>query len=159
MAQVWIEEPGDSSTDVERTAPDLVDLFPAGKVPSGYLPVLRAYDYEVTITIVPDERIRELNRAHRGVDGVTDVLSFPLVDADAAGFVLPPCEPTHLGDVVVALEQARRQAEEYAHSFERELAYLTAHGVLHLLGYDHEREDERATMRAREEEILADLPR
>jgi probable rRNA maturation factor len=118
-----------------------------------------AGDYRVTLTIVPDRRIRELNREHRGVDRVTDVLSFPLAGQDGAAFVLPPSEPTHLGDVVVALEQARQQAARYGHSFERELAYLTAHGILHLLGYDHEVEAERARMRAREEEILADLPR
>jgi len=118
-----------------------------------------AGDYRVTLTIVPDRRIRALNRAHRGVDRVTDVLSFPLAGPDGTAFVLPPSEPTHLGDVVVALDQARRQAARYRHSFERELAYLTAHGILHLLGYDHEAEAERARMRAREEEILADLPR
>jgi probable rRNA maturation factor len=116
-------------------------------------------EYEVTLTIVPDGRMRELNRDHRGIDSVTDVLSFPLTEPDGAGFVLPPAEPTHLGDVVVALAQARRQAADYGHSLERELAYLTAHGILHLLGYDHERETDRQRMRAREEEILADLPR
>ena len=116
-------------------------------------------DYQVTLTIVPDGRMRELNRDHRGIDRVTDVLSFPLTDQDGAEFVLPPSEPTHLGDVVVALEQARRQASLYEHSFERELAYLAAHGILHLLGYDHEDEAERLHMRAREEEILAELPR
>jgi probable rRNA maturation factor len=115
--------------------------------------------YEVTLTIVPDDRIRALNREHRGVDEVTDVLSFPLVDQDGAAFVLPPSEPTHLGDVVVALEQARRQAALYEHSFERELAYLTVHGILHLLGYDHEDEGDKGQMRSREEEILAELPR
>jgi probable rRNA maturation factor len=116
-------------------------------------------EYELTLTIVPDGRMRALNREHRGVDSVTDVLSFPLTEPGGAGFVLPPSEPTHLGDVVVALEQARRQAAEYGHGFERELAYLTAHGILHLLGYDHERADDKERMRAREEEILADLAR
>ena len=115
--------------------------------------------YQVTLTIVPDARIRQLNREHRGIDKVTDVLSFPLTDQDGASFVLPPAAPTHLGDVVVALEQARRQAALYEHSFERELAYLTAHGILHLLGYDHEDEEDKVQMRAREEEILAELPR
>jgi probable rRNA maturation factor len=115
--------------------------------------------YHVTISIVDDERIRELNSAHRGIDKVTDVLSFPLLDEDAAAFVLPPDTPTYLGDVVIAIDQARRQAEEYGHSFERELAYLTAHGLLHLLGYDHEDDEEKVQMRAREEEILLDLQR
>lgn len=115
--------------------------------------------YHVTIVVVSDQRIRELNRTHRGIDAVTDVLSFPLLDGDGAAFVLPPGLPTHLGDVVVALDQARRQAEEYGHSFERELAYLTGHGLLHLLGYDHEDDEATVHMRAREEEILPDLPR
>lgn len=115
--------------------------------------------YEMTITIVPEERMRELNLSQRGIDGVTDVLSFPLVDQDGAGFVLPPDAPTHLGDVVLALEQVRSQAIEYNHSFERELAYLAVHGILHLLGYDHEDDEDRLQMRTREEEVLADLPR
>ena len=115
--------------------------------------------YQLSITIVTDERIRELNGEHRGIDAVTDVLSFPLQSDDVAGFVLPPSAPTHLGDVVVALGRAAEQAEEYGHSVERELAYLTVHGVLHLLGYDHEDEVEREEMRRREEEVLVDLPR
>jgi probable rRNA maturation factor len=115
--------------------------------------------YELAVTLVPDERIRELNREHRARDDVTDVLSFPLVDEDTAGFVLPGDAPTHLGDVVIALGRMQEQAAEYGHSVERELAYLTVHGVLHLLGYDHEDDEEKVHMRAREEEILADLPR
>ena len=115
--------------------------------------------YQVAITVVDDERIRALNREHRGIDAVTDVLSFPLVDADTAGFVLPGDEPTHLGDVVIALGRTREQAAEYGHSVEREIAYLTVHGVLHLLGYDHEDAEEQVHMRTREEEVLAELPR
>jgi probable rRNA maturation factor len=115
--------------------------------------------YQLSITIVSDARIRELNAEHRGIDAITDVLSFPLQSDDGASFVLPVAEPTHLGDVVLALGRAAEQAEEYGHSLERELAYLTVHGVLHLLGFDHETEDEREEMRRREEEILVDLPR
>lgn len=115
--------------------------------------------YQLSITIVEDERIRELNVEHRGLDEVTDVLSFPLQTEDPASFVLPPSAPTYLGDVVLAFGRASEQADEYEHSLERELAYLTVHGILHLLGYDHEVEDEREAMRIREEEILADLPR
>src|SRR5688572_12084575 len=115
--------------------------------------------YQLSITLVTDERIRELNHGHRGLDEVTDVLSFPLQTEDAASFVLPPSAPTHLGDVVLALGRAAEQAEEYGHPLERELAYLTVHGVLHLLGYDHEAEADREAMRAREEEVLVDLPR
>ena len=115
--------------------------------------------YALTVTVTDDEAVRELNRLHRGKDAVTDVLSFPLVGDDPAAFVLPPGVPTPLGDVVVAFERCREQAREYGHAFERELAYLVTHGVLHLLGHDHEDEEQRLLMRAREEEVLVDLPR
>lgn len=115
--------------------------------------------YALAITVVEDATIRDLNREHRAIAAVTDVLSFPLVDADAAGFVLPGDAPTHLGDVVIALRRAQEQAAEYGHAVEREMAYLTVHGVLHLLGYDHEEAEQRVQMRAREEEVLADVPR
>ncbi len=115
--------------------------------------------YQVSITLVDDARIRQLNAEHRGVDAPTDVLSFPLASDDTAGFVLPPATPTHLGDIVISFHRAQAQAEEYGHTLEREIAYLTAHGVLHLLGFDHEEEEDRAIMRTREEEILFDLPR
>lgn len=114
--------------------------------------------YQLSISIVSDEQIQRLNRQHRGVDRVTDVLSFPLVD-DSAGFILPSGSPTHLGDVVIAFDQAARQSAEYGHSLERELAYLSVHGVLHLLGYDHDELEAQVQMRSREEEVLADLPR
>lgn len=115
--------------------------------------------YQVTVTLVSDDEIRDLNKTHRGKDEVTDVLSFPLTESDAASFVLPDEVPTHLGDVVVSTDRARAQAAELGHSFERELAYLAVHGTLHLLGYDHEDDDEKVRMRAREEDVLADLPR
>ncbi|HZR00331.1 MAG TPA: rRNA maturation RNase YbeY [Chloroflexota bacterium] len=115
--------------------------------------------YQVTVTLVSDDEIRDLNKTHRGKDEVTDVLSFPLTEGDAASFVLPDEVPTHLGDVVVSTDRARAQAAELGHSFERELAYLAVHGTLHLLGYDHEDDGEKVRMRAREEHALADLPR
>jgi probable rRNA maturation factor len=115
--------------------------------------------YQVTVTLVSDDEIRELNLAHRGKDEVTDVLSFPLTEGDAASFVLPEEVPTHLGDVVISIDRTRAQAAELGHSFERELAYLAVHGALHLLGYDHEDEEEKTRMRAREEDVLAELPR
>lgn len=115
--------------------------------------------YQVTVTLVSDDEIRDLNKTHRGKDEVTDVLSFPLTEGDTASFVLPDEVPTHLGDVVVSTDRARAQAAELGHSFERELAYLAVHGTLHLLGYDHEDDGEKVRMRAREEDVLADLPR
>lgn len=115
--------------------------------------------YLMTISLVSDEQIQEINRTHRGIDAVTDVLSFPLLGDDAAEFVLPPGASTHLGDIAISVAQCERQAQEYGHSAEREMGYLAAHGVLHLLGYDHEDEEDRLQMRTREEEILVELPR
>ncbi len=114
-------------------------------------------EYTLSVHLVDDEAIRALNREHRGQDVHTDVLSFPLHDPTGMRFVLPPDEPIHLGDVVVSHPRAVEQAREYGHGLDRELAYLVAHGVLHVLGYDHEEEDERRRMRAREEESLAAL--
>ena len=102
--------------------------------------------------MVGERAIRRLNRRFRDKDAATDVLSFPL---RTEGFVLPPDEPPHLGNVVLCYPVARRQAQEYGHSEAREVAYLFAHGLLHLLGYDHEQPEEQAVMREREESALA----
>lgn len=116
----------------------------------------------VDVLITDDDHIQALNRDYRGVDSPTDVLSFPLQDVSAEGepsegrrFVVPRQAMRNLGDVVISFPTARRQAEEYGHSLRRELAYLCVHGVLHLLGYDHEVEEERRAMREREETALA----
>jgi probable rRNA maturation factor len=112
----------------------------------------------LTLTLVDDDEIRTINREHRGIDRPTDVLSFSLVEGElngTAAFALPPGVPRELGDVVVSYPRAVAQAEEYGHSVERELAYLVVHGVLHILGHDHEAPDEQAAMRAREEAALA----
>lgn len=119
----------------------------------------------VGVTLVEPERIREINRDFRRVDSVTDVLSFPMIDgmlADAApaallGCVDPETGALELGDLVICPDRAAEQAQEYGHSLQRELGYLCAHGMLHLLGYDHEDEDERAVMRQKEEKALAAL--
>lgn len=111
---------------------------------------------EVSVTFTDNEGIRELNRKFRGLDRPTDVLSFPLFDYEGEGEEPPVDELTGmLGDVVLSLEQAWAQAEEYGHSFEREVAFLTVHSTLHLLGYDHETGDEdEADMRRRQREIM-----
>jgi probable rRNA maturation factor len=109
----------------------------------------------IALHLVSDETIRELNAAHRGKDVHTDVLSFPLQSAE--DFVLPPDEPANLGDVVISYPRATEQAEEFGHTTDRELAYLVAHGVLHILGYDHEAEPDKVRMRQREEEALQPL--
>ncbi|NLW74186.1 MAG: rRNA maturation RNase YbeY [Clostridiales bacterium] len=107
-------------------------------------------DTEVSITFADDAWMRALNKKYRDIDKATDVLSFPLEDKP-----LNPDEPLVLGDIVISLERARRQAEEYGHSYEREVAFLCAHGMLHLLGYDHERSEEAdLDMRRRQRRIL-----
>jgi probable rRNA maturation factor len=116
--------------------------------------LLEGPEWTISLHLVGDETIRALNAEHRARDAATDVLSFPLYEP---GFVLPPGEPVHLGDVVVSYPRAVAQADEYGHSVEREVAYLVAHGVLHVLGYDHEQEPERRRMRQKEEEALQPL--
>jgi probable rRNA maturation factor len=118
---------------------------------------LHAGDYTVTLHLVGDESIRALNAEHRGKDVHTDVLSFPLHDPNGMRFVLPPDQPASLGDVVVSYPRVLEQAAEFGHPAERELGYLVAHGMLHLLGFDHEQEDERRRMRQREESALVPL--
>jgi probable rRNA maturation factor len=111
--------------------------------------------YALSLHLVSDATIRALNAEHRGKDAATDVLSFPLIDS--SDFALPPDQAVDLGDVVVSHQRAAEQAREYGHSYDRELAYLVAHGVLHILGYDHEAQAERELMRAKEEEALTPL--
>ena len=96
---------------------------------------------EISLTFVDDAGIRELNRTYRNKDAATDVLSFPLYDF-AAGERPLPGTVAELGDIVLSLERAAKQADELGHSLEREAAFLCVHSVLHLLGYDHERSDE-----------------
>ncbi len=112
---------------------------------------------ELSVTFTDDEGIRVLNRDFRKLDRATDVLSFPLTDY--AGTELPIDEPeASLGDIVVSLERAAAQAAEYGHSFEREVAFLTVHSMLHLLGYDHENGgEEEQDMRARQTAILKSM--
>jgi probable rRNA maturation factor len=109
--------------------------------------------------LLDDEALRTANRSQRGLDATTDVLSFPLLPElqPSGDFVLPPDEPRHLGDVLISYPRARQQAAEYGHSVEREICYLLAHGILHLLGYDHQEEAERLIMRQHEEAALAPL--
>lgn len=105
---------------------------------------------EVSVTIVDNEEIHRINSEQRGIDRATDVLSFPMFDDD-----FDDGEYCILGDIVISAERADEQAKEYQHSFEREIAFLTVHSVLHLLGYDHETSPEdEADMFGRQEKIL-----
>jgi len=114
-------------------------------------------DYAISLHLVGDDTIRHLNTEHRGIDTHTDVLSFPLHDPNGVQFVLPPGQPANLGDVVVSYPTALAQAQDFGHSVDREIGYLVAHGVLHVLGYDHEEVEDRRRMRYREEEALEPL--
>lgn len=117
---------------------------------------------EISVSIVNNEEICQINKQFRDIDRPTDVLSFPLlsfeegerIERNEDGEVL-------LGDIIISYEKAQEQAAEYGHSFEREIAFLTAHSMLHLLGYDHMEADEEAEMFGRQKEILilAGFPR
>ncbi len=117
-------------------------------------------EVDVYITLTNNEEIHKINKEYRDVDRPTDVLSFPMYERDEiAGLKNDTNDEIEkiLGDIIVSIEKVREQAEEYGHSFERELAYLVTHGMLHLLGYDHMIEEEKTVMRKREEEILETL--
>ncbi|MBR4720779.1 MAG: rRNA maturation RNase YbeY [Clostridia bacterium] len=117
------------------------------------------FSAEVSVTIVDSETIREINKKERDIDAVTDVLSFPMLEFDENGDIIDSDfdmdgENLLLGDIVICAERAEKQAAEYGHSFRREMAFLTVHSMLHLLGYDHMDEQEEKKMFARQEEIL-----
>ncbi|MGL4521846.1 MAG: rRNA maturation RNase YbeY [Bacilli bacterium] len=113
---------------------------------------------EMSVTFVDNEEIHELNRTYRGVDRPTDVLSFAMEEygEDEMDIVYEEGSevPTMLGDLIVSIPKTKEQAEEYGHSFDRELAFLCVHGFLHLLGYDHMTEEDEKEMFGRQEEIL-----
>ena len=109
---------------------------------------------EVSVSFVSLDEIHDLNKEYRGVDNPTDVLSFPQFERDEE---VPDFGPIYLGDVVICTDKAKSQAEEFGHSYERELIYLFTHSILHLLGYDHMIESEKKEMRLREEEIMNKL--
>ncbi len=111
---------------------------------------------EVSVVLVDNQYIQELNSEYRGLDQPTDVLSFAMEEeATEGGDVLPEDAPELLGDIFISMERAVEQAKEYNHSLIREINYLAIHGLLHLLGFDHQNPDDTAKMRAEEEKILA----
>lgn len=125
---------------------------------------------QIGFVLTDDTDIREINRELRNTDMATDVLSFPMLDyegeedddislnpEDFAGDVDPETNELLLGDIIVSLDRARVQAEDFGHSLEREIGYLTVHAMLHLLGYDHMTEEDRRSMRRREEAVLGSL--
>lgn len=122
------------------------------------------FDAEISITITDNDGIQRINNEFRNIDRPTDVLSFPMLEFDEEGqitdneFEYDDDGVIVLGDIVISLERAKEQAEEYGHSLRREIAFLTAHSMLHLLGYDHVNNDEEEkVMFAKQEEILNNL--
>ena len=113
-------------------------------------------DVEISLIIVTNDEIQKINSKFRNIDRPTDVLSFPLIDF-ANGEEPDFTETVILGDIVISIEKAISQAEEYGHSLERELGFLTAHSMLHLLGYDHIDPEEEKIMFAKQKEILNNI--
>lgn len=114
-------------------------------------------DSEISLTFVDDQRIHELNQEYRGVDRPTDVLSFALQEEDEEEPEVFDFEDNLLGDIIISMDRAKEQAEEYGHSLAREIVYLAVHGTLHLLGYDHEQDRDKLEMREKEEEVMAHI--
>lgn len=115
-------------------------------------------DAEVSVSFVSNEEIKNLNNIYRKKNSVTDVLSFPLTSEDGTVEINPETGAVQLGDVVISLETAVKQAQNYGHSLEREVGFLTVHSMLHLLGYDHETSQlDQRIMREKEESVLEKL--
>lgn len=109
-------------------------------------------DAEVSVSFVTNEEIKNLNRDYRNKDSVTDVISFALEEDDMN--IIHEDAPRTLGDIVISTDRANEQAEDYGHSYRRELLFLSLHGFLHLLGYDHMESDDEVKMNGKQEEIL-----
>lgn len=143
----WIDETGEITEDQMVLLENLLNYAAeVEQVPDGA---------EVSISFVDNEQIRLINRDYRGKDQPTDVISFALEEmgegeVEIVGVDMPPV----LGDIVISVPKAKEQAEEYGHSFMRELGFLAVHGFLHLLGYDHETEEEEKEMFSKQEQIL-----
>lgn len=123
------------------------------------------YEAEVSVILTDNEAIREINREYRDIDSPTDVLSFPLVDYGAPSdfdhveeaaedYFNPETGELMLGDIVISVDKVEEQADKYGHSQARELAFLTAHSMLHLMGYDHMEDQEREIMEEKQRGIL-----
>ncbi len=114
----------------------------------------------ITVTLTTPSNIQKINKEYRGIDKATDVLSFPMFEKDELvqkiqkkDFILEDI----LGDIIICIKRVEEQAEEYEHSFERELSYMLVHGFYHLMGYDHIKEEDKKEMRPKEEKILTEL--
>ncbi len=121
------------------------------------------FDAQISLTLTDNENIREINNEHRSIDAPTDVLSFPMLEFDDEGQIIDnefeyDDDLIMLGDIVISLEKAREQSIEFGHSFTREVAFLVAHSMLHLLGYDHVDDKEgEEIMCQKQEKVLTSL--
>lgn len=154
---------------MEKTRVNITNKQKEIKIPTGIRLLLRrcchavllGEDFndsaEIDITFVNDEQMQELNLTHRNIDSTTDVLSFPL--GENGEYDINPSTGAYLlGDIVISIPRAQKQADDFGHSFQREMAYLTAHSMLHLLGYDHvDGGIEAVRMREKEEAVMNEL--
>ncbi|MCM3788465.1 rRNA maturation RNase YbeY [Domibacillus indicus] len=143
----FLDETNKLGEGVEELAEELLQLAAEKEaVPDGS---------EVSVTFVTNERIQEINRDYRDKDAPTDVISFALEEMGEDEVTITGTDmPRILGDIIISIDRAKEQAEEYGHSFERELGFLTVHGFLHLLGYDHMNEQDEKEMISRQKDIL-----
>lgn len=152
IMEVYIDDRQESVYITEELKKLLIDVVESAAKSEGF------EDVEVSISIVDDEEIRKLNKEYRGIDRATDVLSFPMMDFEGDDAIIQEAtDIVMLGDIVISAERAKAQAADYGHSFEREMAFLTVHGMFHLMGYDHEKPEDASIMRAKEEKILSGL--
>ncbi len=115
------------------------------------------FNLYVSVTLTNPENIRKLNKKYRDIDKETDVLSFPMFEKNEITTLKKLEYEEALGDIVISIERVIEQAEEYGHSFERELSYMLVHGFYHLMGEDHIEEEDKVIMRAKEENVLGKL--
>jgi probable rRNA maturation factor len=139
--------------DVQFQGQEPADLNPArlGEVIAGTLEILKKPDHDITLRLIDDAEMQHLNQTFRGEDKTTDVLSFNQDVQD------PETGHIYLGDILISLPQAAKQALEHDHSLEDEISFLAIHGTLHLLGYDHYTAEEKAIMWPLQDEIFATL--
>lgn len=159
--RIYLENEG--SLDLELDYLELANLVSEAVLDMESCP----YEAQVELLLTMSEEIHEMNREFRGIDRATDVLSFPMVDYEEAGnfefledadeYFDPETGELMLGDIVINKERVVEQAEEYGHSVKREFAFLIAHSMLHLLGYDHMEEEERRIMEEKQRQVLESL--
>ena len=126
------------------------------------------YEVELNVILTGNQEIKEINKEYRNIDAPTDVLSFPMIDyetpsdfvgleEEADNYFNPETGELLLGDIIISVEKVMEQAEQYGHSLKRELAFLTAHSMMHLFGYDHMEEEERIIMEEKQKNVLDEL--